>query len=333
MKRLHPLSRNAAGAHGSQKHDGDVRPWPRARPEFLPALRLQPYREGRAPGLSSGAARQLFRCNDCQRRFSRSMRHGKRTPGNAILRAVVLVCRGCSYEEAWQAVRRELGVQRSKAAISRWVAERTLPYLAIRDKNAVHGRPLVRSYLFTHNALNYRYQVHCGKLVFARALPDLVRYLQTLPDWLDHSLFCRAETLLPACPRAEPRPLAPDRHPAQPDGGGGISAGGHQSAAPRRRRGLPFEWRSRHDRRRGPRLLPAPRIRTYRRPHRSAPALRPDGPDPRLQAQRGARTPSRSSASYPFTQRRCHAAPRCRSRPFVAATSTRSTRISSARYP
>lgn len=121
------------------------------------------------------------------------MRHGKRTPGSAILRAVVLVCSGCSYQEASQALRREFGVQRSKATISRWIAERTLPSLAIRDKIGVHGGPLVRSYLFTHNALNYRYQVHYGKLAFAKAFPGLVRYLRTLPNWLDHSLFSRAE--------------------------------------------------------------------------------------------------------------------------------------------
>lgn len=143
--------------------------------------------------LSSGATRQLFRCNDCQRRFSTAMRHGKRTEGKAILRALVLVCRGCSYEEASHALEREFGVARSKATISRWLAERTLPYLEIRDAISVQSGPLVRSYLFTHAQINYRYQVHCGKLLFAKAFPRLVRYLLTLPNWLDHSLFSSAQ--------------------------------------------------------------------------------------------------------------------------------------------
>ncbi len=107
--------------------------------------------------LKTGPARQLYRCNDCCRRFSTLQRHGKRTPGGAILRALVLVCRGCSYDEASLAIGREFGVRPSKASISRWVTERTLPYLEIREKMAVADGPLVRSYLFTHNGLNYRF--------------------------------------------------------------------------------------------------------------------------------------------------------------------------------
>lgn len=142
--------------------------------------------------LKTGAVRQLYRCNGCCRRFSGQERHGKRTSGKAILRAVVLVCRGCSYDEAALAIKREFGVSRSKACISRWVSERSLPYLDIRERLAVTEGPLVRSYLFTHNGLNYPYQLHLGKLAFAKQFPGLVRYLKTLPDWLDHSLFAQS---------------------------------------------------------------------------------------------------------------------------------------------
>jgi|GEM_PF-1917875 len=142
--------------------------------------------------LKSGRSRQLYRCNECCRRFSSAQRHGKRTPGKAILRALVLVCRGCSYDEATFAIRREFGVERSKACVSRWVTERTLPYLEIREKMAIADGPLVRSYLFTHSNLNYRYQIHFGKLLFAKAFPELVRYLKSLPNWLDHHLFAKA---------------------------------------------------------------------------------------------------------------------------------------------
>jgi len=105
---------------------------------------------------------------------------------------LVLVCRGCSYDEAALAIGREFGVRPSKASVSRWVTERTLPYLEIREKMAVADGPLVRSYPFTHNGLNYRYQVHLGKLVFAKAFSGLAGYLTGLPNWLDHTLFSRA---------------------------------------------------------------------------------------------------------------------------------------------
>lgn len=143
--------------------------------------------------LKSGAARQLYRCNDCWRRFSSRERHRKRTPGKAILRALVLVCRGCNYDEAALALEREFGVRRSRACISRWVTERTLPWLEIHHQLTSSAGPVVRSHLFTHDGLNYLYQVHQAKLVFAHKFPGLIRYLTTLPNWLDHSLFSRAQ--------------------------------------------------------------------------------------------------------------------------------------------
>lgn len=139
-----------------------------------------------------GTSRQLYRCNACCRRFSSTEKHGKHTPGKAILRALVLVCRGCSYPEVQLALKREFGIVRATSTISRWCKEHALPYLDISKSLASTQGPLVRSFLFTHNGLNYNYQLHTGKLTFAARYPGLIQYLSSLPKWLDHDIFLRA---------------------------------------------------------------------------------------------------------------------------------------------
>ncbi len=142
--------------------------------------------------LKSGIKKQLFRCNSCWSRFSSSEKHGKHTPGRAILKAICLTCEGCSYDEVCVAIKRLYGIKRNKSTISRWITERTLPYLDIRDRIQVKSGSMVRSHLFSHNALNYRFQVHMAKLTFAKQFEGLTKYLISLPNWLDHSLFERA---------------------------------------------------------------------------------------------------------------------------------------------
>lgn len=141
--------------------------------------------------LKSGEKRQLYRCVDCNKRFSSRNRTGKNTDPRAILKAVELVCLGHGYEEVLLTLKREYGVTRSKSALSRWISDLPLPWLEIRDGFSIDG-PLVRSRLFTHAGLRYLYRVHQGKLRFAKRYTGLVRYLDRLPSFLDATLFDRA---------------------------------------------------------------------------------------------------------------------------------------------
>ncbi len=137
--------------------------------------------------------KQVYRCGKCLRRFSNSNRTGKQTAPAAILRALILVCQGYPYDDIRYVLRREFNVNRTKAAISHWIAEYRPPYLALRERLQSDAGPLVAAHLFTHRGVPYKYQLHRGKLRFAKAFPGLCRYLVGLPKTLDDAIFERAE--------------------------------------------------------------------------------------------------------------------------------------------
>lgn len=132
--------------------------------------------------------RQLYRCNECGRRFSNNIHSSKRTESGAILKALILHCQGYSYDDILFVLRKTYGINRTKGAISKWVNEFYPPYMEIRKLN--HGcKTIVQSHLFTHNKLNYMYQVHIPKLRFAKNFGHLQTYLTKLPDFINPSLF------------------------------------------------------------------------------------------------------------------------------------------------
>jgi hypothetical protein len=143
--------------------------------------------------LKDGTRRQLYRCNECWRRYSTKTRTGKHTDPAAILRALTLVCQGVAYDDVLTVLWREFAVKRSRSAISRWVAEFPLPWLTVQRHGETHHGLTATEHLFTHAGLRYRYRVHRPKLRFAqRQFPHLVQYLTQLPRFLDHDLFDRA---------------------------------------------------------------------------------------------------------------------------------------------
>lgn len=142
--------------------------------------------------LKSGDVRQLYRCEDCCRRFSYLNRSGKHTSPKIILRALTLVCGGYSYDEIREVLRREFNHAPAKSALSRWNRDFPLPWLAIRDRMLVSGERVVSSHWFTHANLSYLYAWHLPKSRFLKRFPGLFDYLRKLPNSLNHALFDNA---------------------------------------------------------------------------------------------------------------------------------------------
>ncbi|MCH8541420.1 MAG: hypothetical protein LAT58_11715 [Opitutales bacterium] len=141
--------------------------------------------------LKSGEIRQLFRCTSCDRRFSTCNGAGKHTDPEAILQALVLICRGYTYAEILDRLKREYGVVRDKSVLTRWLGSFPLPWLEVRDRLRVDG-PLVRSHVFSHAGLRYHFEVHRAKLLYAKRYPKLISYLERLPSFLNPELFEKA---------------------------------------------------------------------------------------------------------------------------------------------
>lgn len=145
--------------------------------------------------LKSGVERQLYRCGNCHRRYSSDNRAGKHTDPEAILRALALACRGYRYPEILHALQAEFRLKRSKAAVSRWIADYPLPWLEARKDGRVLAActgPPVMARLFTHADLNYLYRLHLHKLSLAGAAPTLASFLRKLPSFIDHTIFDHA---------------------------------------------------------------------------------------------------------------------------------------------
>lgn len=183
QKQLHGVIRDAIRTHMRVQKRTDA-----TRCPFCGARRI--VRAGRRKVL--GGLRQLLRCNACLRRFSSLNRTGKHTEAAAILRTLILRCRGYTLDEIAMFLQRRHRVVRDKSTLSRWIREYAPPYLEIlRDVPPSQG-PLTRSWLFTHRRLNYLYQLHYGKLRFATPFGRLRAFLETIPATLDHRIFDRA---------------------------------------------------------------------------------------------------------------------------------------------
>lgn len=78
--------------------------------------------------LKSGV-KQLYKCNACLRKFSNLHRNQKQTDPEVILKTLILVCRGYSYEQASRFVLRKYQTLISTSVISKWVKEYNPPYL------------------------------------------------------------------------------------------------------------------------------------------------------------------------------------------------------------
>jgi transposase-like protein len=73
--------------------------------------------------------KQLYKCNGCLRKFSNLHRNQKQTDPEVILKTLILVCRGYSYEQASRFVLRKYQTLISTSVISKWVNEYNPPYL------------------------------------------------------------------------------------------------------------------------------------------------------------------------------------------------------------
>jgi transposase-like protein len=177
--------------------------------------------------LKSGV-KQLYKCNGCLRKFSNLNRNAKQTDPEVILKTLVLVCRGYSYEQASRFILRKYQKLISTSVISKWVKEYNPPYLkrmlhsqspqkahkntrsgsaggvALPNSSETKGganspsEPLivkkftpeqtVISHVFTHRDLDYNFQVHQPKLAEV-PLPELKNYLLRLPQMIRHEDF------------------------------------------------------------------------------------------------------------------------------------------------
>ena len=107
--------------------------------------------------------RQIYRCNDCLRRFTNENPTNLRIKPRVVRRLIALVCQGYTYEEAIRFAAKRFRTKVSKSSLSNWMNSFRPPYMKMRDLNFGHA-PIVRSHLFTHRNLNYNYQVHLPKL-------------------------------------------------------------------------------------------------------------------------------------------------------------------------
>lgn len=117
---------------------------------------------------------------------------GKQSDKRAILSAILLRCRGFTLEEIAVELGRRHGLRRAESTVSRWLAEFQPPFLEIAGSLPIPRGPLIQSWLFTHRKLNYLYQLHRAKVVFAKPFNRLINYLTTLPRTLDHGVFERS---------------------------------------------------------------------------------------------------------------------------------------------
>ena len=67
--------------------------------------------------------KQLYKCNGCLRKFSNLHRNRKQTDPEVILKTLILVCRGYSYEQASRFILRKYQTLISTSVISKWVKE------------------------------------------------------------------------------------------------------------------------------------------------------------------------------------------------------------------
>lgn len=136
--------------------------------------------------LKSGI-KQLYKCNDCLRKFSSLHRNAKQTDPEIILKSLIAACRSASYEEIRRFIERRYQRSISTSAISKWVKEYNPPYLKKRAKNNAVSK-IVISNVFTHRDLNYNFQIHVPKLADC-PLKELKEYLVKLPGSIDHHTF------------------------------------------------------------------------------------------------------------------------------------------------
>lgn len=137
---------------------------------------------------NKAGVRQIWRCGDCWRRFSKLERGDKRTTADVVLRALSLYCEGYSLGETAFIIGHKYGVQRSRSCLCKWLKDFDPPYLQIRRMNQ-QARCVVRSHLFHHRKLSYEYQVHLPKLAFARRFGGLESFLRSLPDAIPDGVF------------------------------------------------------------------------------------------------------------------------------------------------
>lgn len=77
--------------------------------------------------LRSGV-KQLYKCSGCLRKFSNLNRNAKQTDPEIILKSLILVCRGYSYEQTSRFILRKYQKLISTSVISKWVKEYNPPY-------------------------------------------------------------------------------------------------------------------------------------------------------------------------------------------------------------
>ncbi len=172
--------------------------------------------------LRSGV-KQLYKCSGCLRKFSNLNRNAKQTDPEIILKTLILVCRGYSYEQASRFILRKYQKLISTSVISKWVKEYNPPYLKriLKDQQPIATKShkkenfspnverasrsfmskrddcstfryppeqTVISHVFTHRDLDYNFQVHQPKLAEV-PLPELKAYLLRLPQIIRHADF------------------------------------------------------------------------------------------------------------------------------------------------
>jgi transposase-like protein len=168
--------------------------------------------------LRSGV-KQLYKCSVCLRKFSNLNRNAKQTDPEIILKSLILVCRGYSYEQTSRFILRKYQKHISTSGISKWMKEYNPPYLRrmlkverdLRARSSVRGdrvppvaahdgrgnavtarvyspEQTVISHVFTHRNLDYNFQVHQPKLAEV-PLPELKNYLLRLPQTIRHEDF------------------------------------------------------------------------------------------------------------------------------------------------
>lgn len=130
---------------------------------------------------------QIWRCNDCRRKFSNSNKTNKRTDPDIILSSLILSCHGNSLDDIAITIKKKNNKDVSKSAISKWIREYNPRYLEIRHINKQH-RKIVENHLFQHSGINYNYRYHIPKLNMFCRYKELKNYLINVPK-LKQELF------------------------------------------------------------------------------------------------------------------------------------------------
>lgn len=137
--------------------------------------------------------KQVFYCKECKKRFVFSQLKKKSYSPKIILKAVSYYNLGNTLEQTTKTINKKFKVKASKSAVHKWIKEfKSICSYSSTRKAALkeHEKNPIKSKLFTHKSLTYKYSLHKPKI---EALPTehtkLKEFLFGLQKKFPHSFF------------------------------------------------------------------------------------------------------------------------------------------------